>query len=415
MCLLFQKTQFQTPIDYRKVKTFSAILENVKQNITIINTLFLFIFSPMRMFGHLKAVPMALLGLSFVFFACSSESTSSSSDDSPETEYSSTKGESSSSESDKDSNDKSSSSVAKDEPTVSEKSSSSVKQETVSGQEALNEPQNKINGSCGPSSDKINKGDIATWQFFRDEGEVWDQILAPFVWTFEGTASKSIQGNGLNQVNIRYENSGTYTASLLVDGNSVLCDTLQVQGVPIVIESCEPIPASAVAGDIVSWKVVSNSDSPIKSYSWSSDFGTVNANGAEASLTTDASMHKKNVFVTVNVTNEDKTTETYACKPVTVIDPNMVDVTIAHSGISDSTKQVFPGGQTIVAQYPSNAVNCQMVCGAQGNGVILEVDGVAHTIDYSLNITPESCKDGSAAGSKITITASMNVYCYVTY
>ena len=174
----------------------------------------------MRMFGHLKAVPMALLGLSFVFFACSSESTSSSSDDSPETEYSSTKGESSSSESDKDSNKKSSSSTAKDEPTVSEKSSSSVKQETVSGQEALNEPQNKINGSCGPSSDKINKGDIATWQFFRDEGEVWDQILAPFVWTFEGTASKSIQGNGLNQVNIRYENSGTYTASLLVDGNS---------------------------------------------------------------------------------------------------------------------------------------------------------------------------------------------------
>jgi len=56
-----------------------------------------------------------------------------------------------------------------------------------------------------------------------------------------------------------------------------------------------------------------------------------------------------------------------------------------------------------------------MVCGAQGNGVILEVDGVAHTIDYSLNITPESCKDGSAAGSKITVTASMNVYCYVTY
>ena len=126
-------------------------------------------------------------------------------------------------------------------------------------------------------------------------------------------------------------------------------------------------------------------------------------------------MHKKNISVTVNVTNKDKTTESYACETVTVVDPNQVDVTIAHSSLSDSSSQVFAGGQTLVAQYPSNAVNCQMVCGAQGNGVLLEIDGTTYTINYSLNITPETCKDGSAAGTKITVTASMNVYCYVTY
>ena len=69
----------------------------------------------------------------------------------------------------------------------------------------------------------------------------------------------------------------------------------------------------------------------------------------------------------------------------------------------------------MVAQYPPNAVNCQMVCNAEGNGVILNIDGKDYTIDYSANITPGSCKDGSAAGTKITVMASMQVTCYVTY
>jgi hypothetical protein len=80
----------------------------------------------------------------------------------------------------------------------------------------------------------------------------------------------------------------------------------------------------------------------------------------------------------------------------------------------DSTK-VFPGSQTIVAQYPSNAVNCQMVCNTDGNGVKLIIDEEEFTIDYSLNISPKNCTAGSAAGTKITVQASMNVYCYVPY
>lgn len=367
----------------------------------------------MRMFGKFNSIlAIALIGAFFSLLACSSDS-SSSADDS-EIVSSSSKG-SSSAGSDETEEKKSSSSAEKEETGTSSPSSSSIMQETISGQEALNEPQKKINGTCAPSAEKINKGELATWQFYRTEGEVWDQILAPFVWIFEGASSDSVQGNGLNQVNIRYENSGSYSASLLVDGNSIICDTLQVQGVPITIDSCKPDKPNASAGETITWTVYAQSESAIESYSWNSEFGAVTANGVEGSLLTDGSMHKKNISVTVNVTNKDKTTESYACETVTVVDPNQVDVTIAHSSLSDSSSQVFAGGQTLVAQYPSNAVNCQMVCGAQGNGVLLEIDGTTYTINYSLNITPETCKDGSAAGTKITVTASMNVYCYVTY
>ena len=56
-----------------------------------------------------------------------------------------------------------------------------------------------------------------------------------------------------------------------------------------------------------------------------------------------------------------------------------------------------------------------MVCGTNADGVLLEIDSEEFTINYSLNISPASCKDGSAAGTKITVKASQNVYCYVTY
>lgn len=374
----------------------------------------MFIFAFMKTLKFIKIIPFfALLGLFLQLSACSSES-SSSSEEATETLSSSSTEENISSETEENDN-KGSSSSKEESSNQTTPSSSSAIQETVSGQEALNEPQQKINGTCSPVTGKINKGELASWQFFRNEGEVWDQILAPFVWVFNGASTDTVQGNGLNQVNLRYENSGTYGASLWVDGNTIVCDSLQVQGVPIIIDSCKANSSNVTAGETITWTVYAQSESPIESYSWSSEFGEVTANGVEASLLSDGSMHKKNVIATVNVTNKDKTTESYACDPVTVVDPNQVDVMIAHSGITDSTKQAFAGGQTLVAQYPSNAVNCQLVCGAQGNGVLLEVDGETFTIDYSLNITPAKCTNGAAAGTKITVTASMNVYCYVTY
>ena len=292
-------------------------------------------------------------------------------------------------------------------------SSSSKKTETVSSDEILNNPNNVVNGSCQPKNSVIARDSMATWEFLRSQGDVFDQILAPYIWTFSD--GKTLQGNGLNTVNVTYKTSGTVTAKLSVDGNEVECSPLQVQGDPIVISSCKASTTSAKAGDVVTWTVEASSESPITGYAWTSttEGAVVNDAGATASVTATSAMHKKNLEVSVAVTNEDKTTETFACERVSVTDPNQVDVVIAHTNV-DSTK-VFPGSQTIVAQYPSNAVNCQMVCNTDGNGVKLIVDEEEFTIDYSLNITPKNCTAGSAAGTKITVQASMNVYCYVTY
>ena len=292
-------------------------------------------------------------------------------------------------------------------------SSSSKKTATVSSDEVLNTPTMTVNGSCQPKTPIVARDSMATWEFLRSQGDVFDQILAPYVWTFSD--GKTLQGNGLNSVNVIYNESGTVTAQLSVDGNIVDCSPLQVQGDPIVISSCKASTVSANAGDVITWTVEATSESPITGYAWSSttEGAEVNGSGTTASVTATSAMHKKNLEVTVAVTNEDKTTETFACERVSITDPNQVDVVIAYTNV-DSTK-VFPSNQTIVAQYPSNAVNCMMVCGGGADGVKLVVDGEEFEIGYSLNVTPKKCTDGSAAGTKITVLASMNVYCYVPY
>lgn len=303
---------------------------------------------------------------------------------------------------------KSSSSTQK--PAVS---SSSKKTETVSSEEILNEPTNLVNGKCGPQSPIVERDSMASWVFTRSSGDVFDQILAPFVWTFDD--GKSLQGNGLSTVNLRYSKSGVVTAQLSVDGNTITCSPLQVQGEPITISSCKADKAAAKPGDVITWNVVAESKSPIISYDWSTDFEgvSITGTGASASLTATSAMHKKKVASKVVVTNEDKTVQTYACEGVGVVDPDQVDIVLSKSA-SDSSK-AFPTAQTVVVQYPSDAVNCQMICGAQSDGVLLDIDGEEYTIDYSLNISPKGCKDGAAAGTKMSVTASMRVLCYVAY
>ena len=290
--------------------------------------------------------------------------------------------------------------------------SSSSKTATVSSEEVLNEPQMVVNGSCGPKTESIEKGGMATWSFYRESGDVFESIMAPFVWSFP-ELGKTVQGNGMNSVNISYEQSGTYTAKLNVDGSEITCSPLRVQGIPITVKSCKAAKNSVNAGETITWTVDAESESEIVGYEWSSDDAQVSGSGTSATMLATGDMHKKNVKAVVTVTNKDKTVQDYTCESVSVVDPNQVDVVIAYS-VADETK-AFTGGQTLVAQYPSNAVNCQLICSAQGNGVILEIDGEEFTINWSENITPTSCKDGSAAGTKLSVKASMQVLCYVAY
>lgn len=296
------------------------------------------------------------------------------------------------------------------------------KSETTSSKEALNPAQKKVNGTCATTTPKIKKGEIATWKFYRSTGNIFEQILAPFKWSFTGSKTTALQGNGadMDEVNVRYDESGTATATLNVDGNEIKCDPLQVQGVPITIKSCGANAATVKAGLPISWTVVAESESKITAYSWSSDFGTVSGNGTSASLTTTAAMHKKNVTAVVAVTNADKTTETYTCDGATVLDPESVDMVLALGSINDEASY----GETVLPTLPSSAfiqaqtpmtvqiptgapTNCTIGCkskiGADYMSLVVTWDGVKQSNFAYFN--PAGCAPGKKYSVEVSVTA----------
>lgn len=202
----------------------------------------------MKMFGRFSVLSiLGVFSLSLVLYSCGGDSSSGAD---PEISSSSAETGLSSGEVVKNS----SSSASDEKPSSSGAvtvSSSSKAQETTSSDEVLNDPKNLVNGTCAPTSSEIKKGELATWKFYRSAGEVYDQILAPFVWAFEGTTTTSLQGNGLQEVNVRYAESGSFKAYLNVDGNEVACSPLQVQGIPIVVNSCTPDKLTAKAGETI--------------------------------------------------------------------------------------------------------------------------------------------------------------------
>ncbi len=286
------------------------------------------------------------------------------------------------------------------------------KSETQSSKEVLNPENKKVTGTCSASPSKIKKGEIATWEFLRGgDASFLDQIMAPFKWSFTNAKTESLQGNGLNVVNVRYENSGTSKATLVVDGNEIQCEPLQVQGVPITITSCEPTSKTANAGETITWNVKATSESKIKGYSWSSTYGTAEGSGSTGKMTATADMHKQNVTAVVAVTNEDNTTENYTCTPVTVIDPNKVDVTF----VEDGDEQSVPTNEPFVAQIPAcsdpynGATACTFICDTHSTtGEKAKV--VIDNIECSQNdATYVQCSLQPVAGQKISITIEANV------
>ena len=301
--------------------------------------------------------------------------------------------------------------------------SSSSKAATQSSEEVLNEPQQNVSGTCGPKTPIIEKGGMATWAFYRDAGDVFDAIMAPFVWNFP-ELNKTLQGNGMNSVNVSYEQSGTYTATLNVDGNLITCEPLQVQGIPINITSCKADKETAKAGETITWTVVAESESPITGYAWSSDKGTVSGTSTTATMTATADMHKQKVAATVAVTNSDKTTQTYACEAVTVLDPESVDLVLGLGSINDQATYgeevipTLPDSVFIVAQTP---MTVQIPTGAPSNCTIgckpkvgsdymnLQVTWEGEELTGFAYFSPAGC----APGKKYSVTTSVTAICVV--
>lgn len=301
--------------------------------------------------------------------------------------------------------------------------SSSSKAATQSSEEVLNDPTNKVNGSCSPKTPIIEKGGMATWAFYREDGDVFDAIMAPFVWDFP-ELSKTLQGNGMNSVNVSYDEPGTYTATLSVDGNLITCDPLQVQGIPITITSCKADKETAKAGETITWTVVAESESPITGYAWSSDKGTVSGTSTTATMAATADMHKQKVSATVAVTNSDKTTQTYACEAVTVLDPESVDLVLGLGSINDQASygeeviptlpdSVFITAQTpMTVQVPTGAPsNCSIGCKPKisSDYMSMKVTWEGEELTGFAYFSPAGC----APGKKYSVTTNVTAICVV--
>ena len=296
--------------------------------------------------------------------------------------------------------------------------SSSSKTATASSDEVLNEPQKAVNGSCGPKTAIIEKGDMATWSFFRETGDVFDAIMAPFVWKFP-ELDKTVQGNGMNSVNVAYEQSGTYTATLNVDGTEIACDPLQVQGIPITINSCKADKETAKAGETITWTVEAESEATITGYSWTSTLGTISGTGTTATLSATADMHKQKVSATVAVTNNDKTTQTYACESVVVVDPEQVD----YAFVLDADMIKIPTNENFVIQVPDcsdqyNGVTaCTLTCdtkSTEGEKATMQVEG-AECSQNDATYIQCSLKEFSGKKTSIFVKANIStIYCGVT-
>ena len=301
--------------------------------------------------------------------------------------------------------------------------SSSSKTATASSDEVLNDPKMAVNGACGPKTAIIEKGGMATWTFFRETGDVFDAIMAPFVWKFP-ELDKTVQGNGMNSVNVSYEQSGTYTATLNVDGTEIACDPLQVQGIPITINSCKADKETAKAGETITWVVEAESEATITGYSWTSTLGTISGSGTSATLSATADMHKQKVAPIVAVTNNDRTTQTYQCDGVTVLDPESVDLVLGLGSINDAATygetvipnlpdSLFIQAQTpmtvqVPAGAPSNCtIGCKPKVGADYMSLTFTWDGEDLTNFAYFN--PAGC----APGKKYSVTASVTAICVV--
>lgn len=303
-------------------------------------------------------------------------------------------------------------------------SSSSVAQETASTNEVLNDAKNLVSGTCAPLSSEINKGELGTWRFYRSTGEVYDQILAPFVWTFEGTSNSPVQGNGLQEVNVRYAEAGSFAASLNVDGNEIACSPIQVQGIPIVVNSCTPDKATAKAGETITWTVSVESESPITGYSWTSAYGEMSGSGESATLAATSAMHKKSVSATVTVSNADNSAVNYSCDPVTVVDPESVDLVLQLGSVNDTEygetvlptlpdSLFIPAQTATTVQIPSGAPsNCTVGCKPRVSADYMSLK-VYWDSDEELSGFAYFSPAGCAPGKKYTVTTTVTSICVV--
>ena len=187
-----------------------------------------------------------------------------------------------------------------------------------------------VNGTCAPVPATISKGGSTTWKFTKlspaGMAGMTKQQNAIFDWTMTGSTEGSFSAKGSaggTAATATYAASGSFTATLTVDGNKITCSPLQVNGAPITGCVCTPDVANpdvASGSATVTWTVSScKTDATITGYAWTDATGT--AETATASFTEKG----QSITPIVTVSNDDNTQEQFTCASAKAVNSSAPD------------------------------------------------------------------------------------------
>ena len=268
------------------------------------------------------------------------------------------------------STEKSSSSAVINFSSASTSSSSTV----VSSSSVEIQDDGTVNGTCAPVPATINKGESTTWTFTQvtpaGMAGVTAGTKAAYEWTMPKSTEGTANGTGLKTTTATYATeSGTMTATLQVDGNTIQCSALQVNGAPITGCVCTPDVANpdvASGSATVTWKVsgCQTTGATITGYAWTDATGT--------GETATASFTEKGQSITpiVTVSNDDNTQEQFTCASAKAVNSSAPDYEIDGTGItipSGSCGTVTVAGNLRINTTGWQSTDCTIALTIEGN------------------------------------------------
>lgn len=266
-----------------------------------------------------------------------------------------------------------------------------------------------VNGTCAPVPATIEKGTATTWTFTVDKNLGMNIVLksssVAYSWAMPNSEELSAEETGLKNTSATYKKSGDFSATLVVDGNTVQCSPLHVNGAKITGCECS---ADASTVDVASgsatakWTISGcTTDATITGYTWTG------ATGSETSATATLSKKGESVAPTVTVKNDDNTEVSVTCPAVKATDSSAPEYEITEQNKAISLPA---GSSTIIMNLPESWHNettgtCSFSCNIQGT-IDGTVDGVALSGTYyaSASIPITSTINGYAL--KVTLNAA---------
>ena len=269
-----------------------------------------------------------------------------------------------------------------------------------------------VNGTCAPVPATIEKGTATTWTFTVDKNLGMNIVLksssVAYSWAMPNSEELSAEETGLKNTSATYKKSGDFSATLVVDGNTVQCSPLHVNGAKITGCECS---ADASTVDVASgsatakWTISGcTTDATITGYTWTG------ATGSETSATATLSKKGESVAPTVTVKNDDNTEVSVTCPAVKATDSSAPEYEIDKTGItipSGSCGTVTVAGNLRINTAGWQATDCSIVLtiGSNQQEKTFTNCNFSNELPTAVNVGDQACVEITGAESvKVVIT-----------